>query len=197
MGCFCSFHSLSVNRQGKLSSLEPVCPCGTVLVRGGGVHFLLSCRRVGGGTQFQEHLAPVWGVLFPLWKQLGWVSGSCAAFPLLEQLKTFLGRAGTDAGTLHPSSQCAARAEPATGATSLPLYLEIKTEIKHRNGRQGLWMLICGVCVCLSGLLLYCGNCFGKRGSPDLGEGWGTGAHFWCCFLLEKQIKSSGREANA
>ncbi|KFO65564.1 ADAMTS-like 2, partial [Corvus brachyrhynchos] len=56
----------------------------------------------------------------------------------------------------------------ATGAMSLPLYLEIKTEIKCRNGSQGLWMLICGVCLRLSGLFLYYGNCFGKRGSPDL-----------------------------
>lgn len=38
---------------------------------------------------------------------------------------------------------------------------------------------------------------FWEKGLPRPQLGVGTGAHFWCCFLLEKQIKSSGREANA
>lgn len=72
----------------------------------GAVHFSLTLWD--GGTQLQEPLAQC-GLSCPLsankpsWD--GWAGASCAAFPPLEHLKTFLGCAGTDPGTLYPSVQ--------------------------------------------------------------------------------------------
>lgn len=163
---FCSF-SFPVSEQAREAQLSGVCPRGTVLVRGGGVHSLLNHCGVDGGTQ--EHLALLWAVLFPLRKQiqLGWMGLwllCCFSSPGAAQ--NLSGMCWDRSSS--PPCQRAARAEPATGATSLPLCLETKTKIKHRNGRQGLWMLICGVCGHLSRLFLHCGNCFGKRDSPEL-----------------------------
>lgn len=66
------------------------------------------------------------------------------------------------------------QAGPATAATSLPLCLETKTKIKHRNGSQGLWILIYGgfVCIC-QGYSSAVGTVLGKGAAQNSVKGEG------------------------
>lgn len=186
---FCSFVS-EQTREAELSGAT--LSMWDMLVRAGGVYFLLKCCSVGGGSQLQEHLAPVWGALFPLCKQiqLAWMDWwllSCFSSP---------GAAKNLSGVCwdrsrRPLCQCAARAETATGATSFPLCLETKPEMKPQElepGDCGCWSVVF-VCI-FQGYSSTMGIVLGKGAAQDSVNGEGLVLIFGAVSCLKSRLKA-------